>query len=132
MHFKVYLKFYKKFALLVSNVVKSTKENETDKALKEKTFSIVKIALIVLILFLKNPNEYSDTISDLYLVTQFKDDWQKVYVDVLISLLHKGNSKKLINFRHPCGLRNELFQKNVEVLGYANRGSSLRVLDTVR
>jgi hypothetical protein len=56
----------------------------------------VKIALIALILYLKNPNEYSDIISDLYQVTSFKEDWQKVYMDLLISLLHKGNSKKNI------------------------------------
>ncbi len=88
--YKIYSKYFKKFAVLISDSVKSS---EKDKDLIEKKFSIIKIALIVLILFLKNPNEYSDIISDLYLVTKFKDDWQKVYIDILISLLHKGNSK---------------------------------------
>jgi len=58
----------------------------------EKIYSMVKLALVVLILFLKNPNEYSDIVSDLYQVTNLDKDWVKVYTDIVISLFHQGNN----------------------------------------
>jgi len=60
--------------------------------------SIIKIAFIVLILYLKNPNEYADTISDLFHISNFEENWQKVYTDLIISLFHKGNSNYSIIF----------------------------------
>ncbi len=78
---------------MVNDLLKEKTSNEEEKTKNDKLFCIVKIALIALILYLKNPNEYSDIISDLYEVSSFKADWQKVYMDLLISLLHKGNSK---------------------------------------
>jgi hypothetical protein len=75
---------------------KSTETSDKEKS--EKLASVIKLGLVSLILFLKSPNEYSDVITDLLEVSQFKKDWQKVYMDLLISLLHKGNSKKLLQY----------------------------------
>ena len=79
----------------MSNLIKESTQSEEEKPQNDKLFSIVKIAMVALILFLKNPNEYTDIITDLYQISKFKSDWQKVYMDLLISLLHKGNSKEL-------------------------------------
>jgi len=77
----------------------------TSKLESEKLASVIKISLLVLILFIKKPNEYLDILTDLYQITKFADDWQKVYTDIFISLLHKGNSNlfyKFELFRYIC------------------------------
>lgn len=77
---------YKK--ILAEN--KSSTEEEKEKT--DKLYSIIKIGLICLILYFKNGNEFSDTIADLVEVTKFREGHEKVYMDVLISLLHHGSS----------------------------------------
>lgn len=46
-----------------------------------------------MILYLKNPNEYGDTLSDLFEITKFEEGWTKVYIDLIISMIHQGCSK---------------------------------------
>jgi hypothetical protein len=69
---------------------KLDKESNTD---NEKLYSILKLAFIALVLFVKNPEEYSDILGDLYEITKFDENWTSVYTDLILSLLHKGNSK---------------------------------------
>ena len=69
---------------------KLDKESNPD---NEKLYSILKLAFVALVLFVKNPEEYSDILGDLYEITKFDENWTSVYTDLILSLLHKGNSK---------------------------------------
>ena len=69
---------------------KLDKESNPD---NEKLYSILKLAFVALVLFVKNPEEYSDVLGDLYEITKFDENWTSVYTDLILSLLHKGNSK---------------------------------------
>lgn len=89
--YKIYQKYFKKFSQLGANI-----NLQDDKEKAEKMASIVKLSLLVLILFLKNPTEYNDILADLIQITKFDQDWQKVYTDLFIELLHKGNSKNIL------------------------------------
>ncbi len=98
--YKVYTKFYKKFAALVplapGKTEKTEEKSTSTQADNERLYAILKLALVVLVMFLKNPEEYSDILSDLLEITKFDENWMGVYTDIIISLLHKGNSKKNI------------------------------------
>lgn len=95
--YKTYLKFYKKFTGIIENsqqnVTKNGNSHNEQSEEQEKLYGITKIALLLLIQFLKHPNEYSDIIGDLYQITKFDDSWLKVFTDIFISVLHKGTSK---------------------------------------
>jgi hypothetical protein len=54
---------------------------------------MVKLFLVVLILFLREPNEYADVLNDLEEIIKFQENWEKVFTDLCLSLIHKGNSK---------------------------------------
>ncbi len=41
---------------------------------------------------MKTPTEYTDIITDLLQIAKFDADWSKVYTDIIILLLHKGNN----------------------------------------
>lgn len=72
---------------------KKTKLDKESNLDNEKLYSILKLAFVALILFVKNPEDYSDILGDLYEITKFDENWTSVYTDLIISLLHKGNSK---------------------------------------
>jgi len=72
---------------------KKTKLDKESNLDNEKLYSILKLAFVALILFVKNPEDYSDILGDLYEITKFDLNWTSVYTDLIISLLHKGNSK---------------------------------------
>jgi len=56
-------------------------------------YSIIKLCLVILVLFINNNNEYIETLDDLIEILNFKPDWEKVFTDLCLSLIHKGNSK---------------------------------------
>jgi hypothetical protein len=97
--YKIYLRYFKKFGACVKKFITNKKEqNGNHKELngdinEENILSIVKLGFILLLLFLKNPSEYADLLSDLFQITNFDEDWMKVFTDIIISLFHKGNSK---------------------------------------
>jgi hypothetical protein len=70
------------------NIVKHVKEETKSSLLK----SIIKLSLVILILFTQE-GEYADILNDLLEVVKFGENWEKVFTDICLSLLHKGNSK---------------------------------------
>jgi len=78
-----YMQYYQQFTSLFKN-----KEKDNS----EKIYPIAKLGLIVLFLYLKKPNEYQDILADLVEIVKFDENWMKVFTDLTISILHRGNN----------------------------------------
>ena len=66
--------------------------------LDEKTISLNKIALVLLIPFLKDSAFFTELLSVLSDLLKFGDDWQRAFCELNIEIFKIGNSKKLIKF----------------------------------
>lgn len=73
------------------------KVSDSSKNLNEDKENLIKLALMLMIFNLKNPEEYSDVLTDLIQVLEFDENWVKVYTDLTLSILHKGNSKFILS-----------------------------------
>jgi hypothetical protein len=64
-----------------------------DENYKSKPHQLLfKLFLVVLVLSTKDTKEYIDVLEDILTIAEFKEDWEKVFTDLCLSLIHKGNS----------------------------------------
>ena len=75
---KNYMKYYKQF---------SKEEKESD--LKSKL--LTKLGLVLLVFYLKNEIDYQQEIEDIIEIKKFDREWSKMYTDLTLNIMHKGN-----------------------------------------
>lgn len=63
--------------------------------LDEKLISINKIALVLLIPFLKDPGFYSEILNATQEISDFGDSWQRGFCELNIEIFKLGNSNKI-------------------------------------
>ncbi len=78
----MYKKHYSKIMKLIKDENCNSKSHQL----------LFKLYLVILILFMKETNEYTEVLEDLLEIAEFKKDWEKVFTDLCLSLMHKGNS----------------------------------------
>ena len=75
---KNYMKYYKQF-------LKEEKESD----LKSKL--LTKLGLVLLVFYLKNEIDYQQEIEDIIEIKKFDKEWSKMYTDLTLNIMHKGN-----------------------------------------
>lgn len=83
----------KKIVVETSNYMKYFKllsKEDKDSDLKNKL--ITKLGLVILIFYLKNEVDYQQEMDDIAEIKKFDKDWSKLFTDLILNLLHKGNA----------------------------------------
>ena len=75
---KNYMKYYKQF---------SKEEKESD--LKSKLLS--KLGLVLLVFYLKSEIDFQQEIEDIIEIKKFDKEWSKMFTDLTLNIMHKGN-----------------------------------------
>ena len=100
-NYESYMKYYKQL---------SVKNEQGD--MKGKILS--KLGLVLLVLYLKNGEDYEQEIEDVIQIKLFKKGWTKMFTEMILNILHKGNTmlgefamgvfKKLAKYVHKDGV----------------------------
>jgi len=95
----MYKKFYKIYKTLNEEKEK-TSEAYLEKS--DKICSALKMAFLLMLLFLKNAGEFNETLDDLFEIcknsinNEEDEDWGRIYTDIVLSQLSRGKSKLML------------------------------------